>query len=214
MPKTWLSEKYEKFLYVIQMYFTCEGRFNIVYQYNFRLLLHFTSKQPLDIPFYLYRTLGKMEDKAHSKTQVTKRYFFHFGLIKRLVLEELRKMNRDWNTFLFLANYGLKLIRTPYKRISLVMLEQQTHGGEDTIFEQGKEDEGPDIEIIEVIGSKNTGRRMKGMKLEFTQETNEMVKPRRPVTRSTTHKLDPVREDIPQLYVETPKHQEVDKDDQ
>ena len=60
---TCLKENYSKMLMVIQKYFTCEGRFHMIYQYHFRLLLHFTVKQPLDLPFFLFRILGKMDDK-------------------------------------------------------------------------------------------------------------------------------------------------------
>ena len=47
VPKTWLLEKHEIFLYVIHKYFTCDGRFNLVYQYHFRLLLHLIRKYPI-----------------------------------------------------------------------------------------------------------------------------------------------------------------------
>jgi len=40
-------------LRVIQRYFTCEGRFDRVYQYHVRLLMHFTGKNPLNFPFDL-----------------------------------------------------------------------------------------------------------------------------------------------------------------
>ena len=57
---------------------------------------------------------------------MAEKYIFHFGLIKLLVLEELKKTNRDWNTFLFLANYDPEIMATPSKRISPIMKEKET----------------------------------------------------------------------------------------
>jgi hypothetical protein len=82
-------EPYEKLLRVIQRYFTCEGRFDRVYQYHVRLLMHFTGKSPLNLPFYLYRSLGKMADKVQARADQLKSSLFHFSLVKMLVVEEL-----------------------------------------------------------------------------------------------------------------------------
>lgn len=42
IPREYVLEPYEKLLRVIRRYFTCEGRFDRVYQYHVRLLMHFT----------------------------------------------------------------------------------------------------------------------------------------------------------------------------
>jgi hypothetical protein len=97
IPREYVLEPYEKLLRVIQRYFTCEGRFDRVYQYHVRLLMHFTGKNPLNLPFYLYRSLGKMEDKVQARVDQLKSSLFHFSLVKLLVVEELRKINRDWD---------------------------------------------------------------------------------------------------------------------
>jgi hypothetical protein len=67
IPRECILEHYEKLLRVVQRYFTCEGRFDRVYQYHIRLLMHFTGKNPLNLPFYLYRSLGKMADKVQAR---------------------------------------------------------------------------------------------------------------------------------------------------
>ena len=59
-----------------------------------------------------------MDDKVKSKSQMEYKYLFHFGLIKLLVLEELRKSNRDQNSFLLLENYDPEVMPTPSKKIS------------------------------------------------------------------------------------------------
>jgi hypothetical protein len=44
VPRNQLIEQFDRILKIIQRYFTCEGRFNTLYQYHIRLMLHFTSK--------------------------------------------------------------------------------------------------------------------------------------------------------------------------
>jgi len=116
VPKSWLEKPYQQFLKIIQRFFTCEGRYDTVRQYHFRLLLHFTGREMLDIPFYLYRSLGKMSDKIQKMPQTAEKHLFHFGLMKLLVLEELRKLGRDWNTLLLLADYQLETLEAPSRR--------------------------------------------------------------------------------------------------
>lgn len=105
IPRSYMKENYSKLLFVIQKYFTCEGRFHMVYMYHFRLLLHFTGKQSFDLPFYLFRSLGKMSDKVQARAEGSETSIFHHGLIKLLMLEKLKKLNRDWTIFLFLDGY-------------------------------------------------------------------------------------------------------------
>jgi len=47
----------------------------MIYQYHFMLLLHFTCKQHLDIPFYLLRALGKMAGKVKDKLEASSTFF-------------------------------------------------------------------------------------------------------------------------------------------
>ena len=68
MPRNHLLEYFEKTLRVSQRYFTCEGRFNMVYHYHIRLLLHFPGKESLKLPFYLFRSIGKMSDRVQAKS--------------------------------------------------------------------------------------------------------------------------------------------------
>jgi len=51
-----------------------------------------------------------------AKSQQAECYIFHFSLITLLVLEELRKIGRDWNTFLLLVGYYLEIMSSPSVR--------------------------------------------------------------------------------------------------
>jgi hypothetical protein len=96
IPRELLLEIHSNLLRVIQSFFTCEGRFTRVYQYHIRILMHFTGKKPLNLPYYLFRSLGKMADRVQVRIYQGEPSLFHFSLIKLFVLEELRKMKQDW----------------------------------------------------------------------------------------------------------------------
>ena len=110
-----MKDKFSMLLMIIQKYFTCEGRFHMVYSYHLMLLLHFVGKRSLDLPFYLYRHLGKMSDKVQVKTKGNETFLFNHGLIKLLVLEELKRLGRDWTSFLFMRGFEVDVV-TP-KRV-------------------------------------------------------------------------------------------------
>ena len=114
IPRSFMKENYENLLMIIQKYFTCEGRFQMVYSYHLRLLLHFVGKRSLESPFYLYIILGKMSYNVKIKIEGNETSLFHHGLIKLLVLEELRRLDTDWTSFLFMSGYEIDVV-TPKK---------------------------------------------------------------------------------------------------
>lgn len=63
----------------------------MIYQYHIRLLLHFTGKDAMNLPFYLFKSIGKMYDRVQAKSKAVDTSVFHSGLINMLVMEELRK---------------------------------------------------------------------------------------------------------------------------
>ena len=95
IPSEDVLEPFENLLRVIWKYFTCEGKFDKAHQYHIRLLMHFTGRSPLNLPFFLYRSLGKMADNVQAKTDHPKSSLFHFSLVNLMVVEELGKLNRD-----------------------------------------------------------------------------------------------------------------------
>ena len=105
VPRSYVKDSYANLLTCIQRYFTCEGRYHKVYPYHFKLLLHFTGKISLDLPFYLFRSLGKMCDKVQLKKEACETSLFHHGLVKLIVLHELQRVDRDWSTFMFMSGF-------------------------------------------------------------------------------------------------------------
>jgi hypothetical protein len=86
-----LIDQFDRMLKIIQRYFSCEGRFNTLYHYHIRLLFHFTSKVQMNIPYYLLRSIGKMEDMVQAKSKDVDSRIFHSGLIRMIVSKELGK---------------------------------------------------------------------------------------------------------------------------
>jgi hypothetical protein len=79
-----LGEEMENIL-IIQVYITYEGRYGRTVLYHFKLILHFTGKQPLNMPFYLPKSLINMASKVQAKPQKASSSLFHHGLIKLIV---------------------------------------------------------------------------------------------------------------------------------
>jgi hypothetical protein len=101
-----MIEGFDKMLRAIQGYFTYEGRFNMIYQYHIILQLHFTEKCLMNIPLYLLRRIGKMVDIVQAKSKVVDTSVFNLGMIKMLVMEELKKNNIDWEKFIASATFN------------------------------------------------------------------------------------------------------------
>jgi len=117
VPRSNLVDYFEKMLNIIQRYFTCEGRFNTLCKYHIRLMLHFTTKDEMDIHFYLLRSIGKISDRVQSKSKAVDSSIFHYGLIKMLVSEELRKRNIPWEQFIVFSHMKLDIAPTPQSKI-------------------------------------------------------------------------------------------------
>jgi hypothetical protein len=101
IPRSYLEEKWKILLKIIQVYITCEGRYGRTMLYHFILLLHFTGKKPLNMPYYLLKSLTKMASKVQAKPQKASNSLFHHGLIKLIVLEELSRRNKTWDYIFF-----------------------------------------------------------------------------------------------------------------
>jgi hypothetical protein len=128
VPRSHMLECFDKMLRVIQIYFTFEGRLNMVYQYHIRLLLHIIGKESMNLPFYLFRRIGKMSDRVQAKSKQVDTNVFHSSLINMLVMEELRKTNIDWEKFLSSSQFQLYVSPTPQSKIqSPTSVERTVH---------------------------------------------------------------------------------------
>jgi hypothetical protein len=54
IPVSFLEEKWQQLLKAIMVYITCEGRYNRVMIYHFKLINHLTGRNPLNLPYFLH----------------------------------------------------------------------------------------------------------------------------------------------------------------
>jgi len=80
-------------------------------------MFHFIGKDEMNIPFYLLRIIGKMSDRVQSKSKAVDTSIFHYGLIRMLISEELRKRNISWEQFIILTHMKLDIVATPQSKI-------------------------------------------------------------------------------------------------
>jgi hypothetical protein len=84
-----------------------------LYHYHIRLLLHFTGKVEMNIPYYLLRSIGKISDRVQDKSKDVDSSLFHSRLIRMLVSEELGKKEISWENFVVTSHFKLDLASTP-----------------------------------------------------------------------------------------------------
>jgi hypothetical protein len=92
-----LKTQWHGLLAVLQQFLMCEGCFGFVFLYHIRLLMNFIGFQ-LNMPYYLWRSLYKMA-KRYKRQQLDSS-LFHHGLIKILLVHQLKLQHDDWNAFL------------------------------------------------------------------------------------------------------------------
>jgi hypothetical protein len=95
IPMSFLEPKWKSLLKAIFVYITCEGRYNRVMSYYFKLLHHFTSRSPINLPFYLHKYLTKMARQVKVKPTKVASRLSHQGLIILIVKESLKMKQVD-----------------------------------------------------------------------------------------------------------------------
>jgi hypothetical protein len=101
IPMSYLETKWQTLLKAILVYITCEGRYNRVMYYHFKLLNHFTGREHLNIPYFFHKTLIKMEKQVKAQPTKVSSRISHQGLITLLVKEALHRKQIEWSFFLF-----------------------------------------------------------------------------------------------------------------
>ena len=109
VPSSWLEERWKQLLKAILAYLTCEGIYDRAMIYHFKIMNHFIGKNPLDFPFYLHRSLGKMEHQVKPHPTKIASRLSHHGLIQLLIQELLKRRNMAWPYFLFWNGFEIGL---------------------------------------------------------------------------------------------------------
>jgi hypothetical protein len=101
IPMSYLESKWQSLLRAILVYITCEGRYNRVMYYHFKLLNHFTGREHINMPYFFHKTLTKMARQVKAQPAKVVSRLSHQGLITLLVREALQRKQIEWGFFLF-----------------------------------------------------------------------------------------------------------------
>jgi hypothetical protein len=101
MLVSYLDEEWQHLFKGIQLYVTSEGRYDKLMMYHFKLMDHFTGKTPINLPYFLYHSLIKVCNRIRTQPLSIKSTLCHLGLIKLILLQELKQQGRSWEHFLF-----------------------------------------------------------------------------------------------------------------
>jgi hypothetical protein len=99
--KGWIRDEFLNPLVIITRLVTCEGKYSTFKACHFHLLAHFQFGKPLNFLFYFLKSLEKMSSQVRKNVTNPSHSLFHHGLIKLLVVSELRKQDRTWDDFLY-----------------------------------------------------------------------------------------------------------------
>jgi hypothetical protein len=106
-------------LIVITRIITCEGRYYVFKAFHFRLLSHFQFNKPLNFPFYFLKSLENIYSHVQKNVANPHSILFHQGLIKLLVITELKKQGKTWDEFLYLFSNPHLTVKTNKKSLDL-----------------------------------------------------------------------------------------------
>lgn len=99
-PNIYLQEQYVNLMKVIKIYFTCEGRFSKIYKYHLRLIWKFTESKPMNLPYFVLKSLERMATKVKIQKDNHASSLFHFSLIKILVKHVVERKKMLWSNFI------------------------------------------------------------------------------------------------------------------
>jgi len=177
-PRCCITKENDELLKVIQRYFTCEGRFNMVYAYHnhIRLLMHFKGVKALNLPYVLHRSIGKMAGKIQENLKNFESHLFHYGLIKLLIVKELGKRKRTWGFFLEKLGYQLMTPTSPKERGALSFEDIRANTPRKK-QRRGDAKEVTPFEVQKISQKQPATTKIKGKKLDFNTENEKQQTP-------------------------------------
>ena len=96
ISRRWIKEEYWMMLVILQKFLTCEGRYEITFLYHLKMLLQFEGGPQIYFPHFLWMSLNKMVRGVKSSSKKPKTSLYHHGLMKLIVVHELRKQDNSW----------------------------------------------------------------------------------------------------------------------
>lgn len=96
---SYVKEEWTTLLLLVQNFFTCEGRFGVLYVYHAKVMMHFLGDD-INLPYFLLSNLKKMCAIVQRNPRNIEAHLYHHGLVKLLVEEQLKSKRDTWERFL------------------------------------------------------------------------------------------------------------------
>jgi len=100
IPVSFVKEEWTALLLLVQKFFTCEGRFRILYVYHAKIMMHFMGEHDINLPYFLLSSLRKMCSTVQRNINNIEPHLCHHGLVKILIEEQLKAKRDTWERFL------------------------------------------------------------------------------------------------------------------
>jgi hypothetical protein len=99
IPIAFLKPRWHNLILILKQFFTCEGRYGLVFLYHILLLMLFIGFE-LNMSFYLLMSLYKMSKHFKRQSMNSLSSLFHHRLIKILLISHLSQIRDNWESFL------------------------------------------------------------------------------------------------------------------
>jgi hypothetical protein len=90
---SWIKEEYLTMIVCLHKFLTCEGRYAVTFLYHLRLLLNSKGGPQIELPHFIWMSLNKMVRGVKSASKKPETSLYHHGMMKLLVVHELRKID-------------------------------------------------------------------------------------------------------------------------
>ena len=84
----------------VHEYVTCEGRYQHLYRFHMRFLLHLTGQNKMNLPYFLIKDLIKISSKIQKNPFALEASLSHHSFITMLVFDQIRRNELSIRSFL------------------------------------------------------------------------------------------------------------------
>ena len=113
----------------VREYITCEGRYQHLHRFHLRFLIHLTSQNEMNLPYYLIKDLSKISTKIQKNPLTLENSLSHHSFITMLVFDQIMRNGLSIRSFLHSSRFYQKEQlqekvdqRSKGKKVAFIML--------------------------------------------------------------------------------------------
>ena len=95
-----LEDHWKTVMIAVREYITCEGRYEHIYRFHMRFLLHLTGQNRMNLPYFFIKDLIKISKKIQKNPSSIETGLSHHSFITMLVFDQLRRNKLSIRNFL------------------------------------------------------------------------------------------------------------------